>query len=85
MARLGSVRLRSKVLESSPDPTQSHYAAALLKVAMRLRKCQFPDLREAEVFLDEVLGDLPLDGDGFRAYLQRNLSFLLAALGQTHT
>jgi hypothetical protein len=76
---------RKTVLATEPDPTQSHYAAALLKLATRLRKTPTRDERDFDVLVDEVLGDLPVDLAGFRGYLQRNCSFLLSALGQTHS
>jgi hypothetical protein len=79
------IRLRSAVLAADPEPTPSHYAAALLKVAIRLRKSGVPDLHDLDDLLEEVLGDLPVDRPTFRGYVQRNRSFLLAALGQTHT
>jgi hypothetical protein len=85
MARFSAgLHSRKAVLATEPDPSQPCYAAALLKLAMRLRKTPLQDPRDFDPIVEEVLGDLPVDLASFRGYLQRNCSFLLSALGQTH-
>ncbi|HUB05560.1 MAG TPA: hypothetical protein VMB50_01090 [Myxococcales bacterium] len=51
------------------------YAAALLKVAMELKR---PDARGLDELLAHVLEGLRVDRDEFKAYLSRNFSLLRA-------
>ncbi|MHB8418151.1 MAG: hypothetical protein ACYDCL_08745 [Myxococcales bacterium] len=53
------------------------YAAALLKVAMELKR---PDARGLDELLAHVLEGLRIDRDEFKAYLARNFSLLTATV-----
>jgi len=87
---MGGIRSRTAVLqETAPDPqTPPVYNAALLKLALRLRRPEVSDSPDLDHLLDQVLGQvlggLEVDRAAFRTYLERNYSFLLAALGQRH-
>ena len=68
--------LEEELIESEPtgDSLTPLYAAALLKVALELRR---PDPRSSlDQLLDRVLEGTPVDRAAFRAYLQRNFSLV---------
>jgi len=79
MARAALRRSRAAVVEAEPEGEAEHmtplYAAALLKVAMELKR---PDARGLDELLAHVLEGLRVDRDEFKAYLSRNFSLLRA-------
>ena len=89
MARVTlGARSRTAVQESDADNPQPIYAAALVRLALRLKRIEPPTRPDWDHLVDQALGrssDLELDRPAFRAYLQRNYSFLLASLGQKHS
>jgi hypothetical protein len=86
MARVSlAARSRTAVQESDAENRQPIYAAALLKLVLRMRRAHAPTLPDWDSLVDQALGssrDVHLDRPAFRAYLERNYSFLLAALRQ---
>jgi hypothetical protein len=63
--------------DSSPPADSSPlYAAALLKVAVELRR---PEPRPLEETIERILAGTPIDREAFRGYLQRNFSLLRRA------
>jgi hypothetical protein len=80
-------RSRSAVQESDADP-QSVYAAALLRLALRLKRSGPAGRPNWDQLVEKALGRSPhgqLDRPAFRGYLKRNYSFLLASLGQKNS
>jgi hypothetical protein len=79
MARAALKQSRTAVLEEAEAPAADHmtpvYAAALLKVAMELKR---PDARGLDDLVAKVLEGLRVDRDEFKAYLARNFSLLQA-------
>ena len=86
MAKASSAtRSRTAVQESDIDSRQPAYAAALLRLALRLKRTRVPSLPDWDQLVEQALGrslDTRLDRPAFRAYLKANYSFLLASLGQ---
>lgn len=79
MAKALARRSRAAVAEAVPE-SEGHeltplYAAALLKVAMELKR---PDARGLDELLAQVLEGLRVDREAFKAYLARNFSLLSA-------
>lgn len=56
------------------------YPVALLKIAMAMRRLPANQTRLFESLLDDVLSDMVIDRDDFRAYLERNMGRLVAAV-----
>ncbi len=81
MARAAWRRSRAAVAEVEPrldgeaEKLTPLYAAALLKVAMELKR---PDARGLDELLAHVLDGLRVDPEEFKAYLSRNFSLLKA-------
>jgi hypothetical protein len=74
---------RTSEQESDAD-RQPIYAAALLKLVLRLKRAEPPPRPDWDRLVDQALGRSPeveLDRPAFRGYLERNYSFLLASLG----
>jgi CRISPR/Cas system CSM-associated protein Csm2 small subunit len=55
------------------------YQAALLKIAMKMRKEEF---RGFEEIFDEILRELDLDADEFRHYVNAHMQSLMATVKQ---
>jgi hypothetical protein len=89
MARVrAGVRSRTSVEESDNDECQPLYAAALLRLALRLRRTEPSSRPDWDDLVEQALGRsrIPqLDRDAFRGYLERNYSFLLALLGRKNS
>ena len=70
---------RTAVAEAEPGAERGEltpvYAAALLKVAMELKR---PDARGIDELLAQILEGLRVDPQEFKAYLARNFSLLQA-------
>ena len=61
-----------------PDEKQERmYQAALLKIAMKLRK---EDLRGFDDIFNEILEDMDLDQDEFRHYVNNHMQSLMATV-----
>ena len=56
------------------------YPVALLKIAMAMRRLPVNETQVFESLLDDVLSDMVIDRDDFRAYLDRNMGRLVAAV-----
>jgi hypothetical protein len=67
---------REQALGRSPtsDALTPLYAAALLKVALELRRSEHR--RTLDELLDRVLEGTPIERSAFRAYLQRNFALV---------
>jgi hypothetical protein len=87
MARVTpGIRLRTAVQESA-DPQQI-YAAALVRLAIRMKRMEPTTRPDWERLVDQALGrtaGLEVNRRAFRGYLERNYSFLLASVGQKHS
>jgi len=56
------------------------YPVALLKIAMAMKRLSGEEERHFDAILDDVLSDMVIDREDFRAYLTRNMGRLLAAV-----
>lgn len=75
-ARRAAVAVVGAEVEApSRDELTPLYAAALLKVAMELKR---PDARGLDELLAQVLDGLRVNREEFKAYLARNFSLLQA-------
>jgi hypothetical protein len=79
-------------MESDARNSQSPYATAILRLALRLKRRECPRLPDWDQLVDLALGqalgrpvDAGIDRVAFRGYLERNYSFLLATLGHRDT
>jgi hypothetical protein len=61
----------------SQDQLTPLYAAALLKVALELRRPE--SSQSLDELLDRILDGTPVDRDAFRGYLERNFALVRGA------
>ena len=83
---------RTAVVEADPSESQSPYATVIFKLALRLKRREYPRLPDWDQLVDLALGqalrrplESGIDRVAFRGYLERNYSFLLASLGQRNS